>query len=577
MAERSLIQYQPITGPVWTGPVAATLAWLPQGQHQPARSLEYRRIGDFKQPPFVALYRPDGLQWLPRGTAPRVPLERRILGDFQQPPFQALYNPARGEWAPEDSYRGRPLSRTLREWTVFQPVIAAPAYDPRTLEWMPQGRAPQVPVERRICGDFQQPPFSALYNPRTLEWIPQGRAPQIPVERRILGDFEQPPFSALYRPEGLQWQSIDEYRGRELPRARLDWTVELQLVSAPAYDPQTLEWQARDRYVPRGLPRVALDLTVEPISFSVGPYDPRTLEWIPSARSQLPIELRRVGWFAQPPFQSLYKPEGLQWQASDRYYGRPLPRGRADFAIPSSATLYRPERLEWRSIDSYSGRPIPFSRQGWAWAFSIPIGDIPPTFVFAQRFTAFREQHVFVAEVELQRYIAPTEQTRFTVMDEIENEYTFRPIIKDAGETRKVELDLFGKCANFWRANEQFGLNEFIRAEQSPGFSYEATIAGTSGSRPPTFPRAIGQTVTDGSITWTCRAAATNGLNAVSSPSGTSDPTGLTIANIAVIESTKIYAEYSGGTVGQQYDAVFTFTLNGVTRVARQTVLIRKR
>lgn len=162
-------------------------------------------------------------------------------------------------------------------------------------------------------------------------------------------------------------------------------------------------------------------------------------------------------------------------------------------------------------------------------------------------------------------------------MSEPDPPYTFDPLYKDAGDTRKVELDLFGKCANFWRPNELYATNEFIRSEQSPGFAYEATTGGTSGSRPPVWPRSIGTTVTDGSVTWTCRAAATNGLNAVSSPSGASDPTGLTISDVSVSETTKILATYSGGTLGNDYDAVFTFTLNGVTRVARQTVKIRKR
>src|SRR6185436_10167996 len=96
-----------------------------------------------------------------------------------------------------------------------------------------------------------------------------------------------------------------------------------------------------------------------------------------------------------------------------------------------------------------------------------------------------------------------------------ETDYTFGPVIKDPAESLKVELDLFGKCANFWRPNEAYSGNEHVRAEQSPGFAYEATTAGTSGSRPPQWPRSIGLTVTDGSVTWTCRAAAANGLNAV--------------------------------------------------------------
>lgn len=155
--------------------------------------------------------------------------------------------------------------------------------------------------------------------------------------------------------------------------------------------------------------------------------------------------------------------------------------------------------------------------------------------------------------------------------------YTFPAIDKDPAETRKVELNLFGKCANFWRPNEAFALNEHIRPTNSTGYSYEATTGGVSGAVEPVWPKAIGATVVDGSVTWTCRAADANGLNAITSPSGASDPTGLTISGVAVSESVKILATYAGGTLHKQYDAVFSFTLNGVTRIARQTVRIRKR
>lgn len=156
------------------------------------------------------------------------------------------------------------------------------------------------------------------------------------------------------------------------------------------------------------------------------------------------------------------------------------------------------------------------------------------------------------------------------------SDYRFVSVIKDPAESLPVTLDLYNLCANFWRPNEQYALNEYIRPTRGRGFSYQAT-AGTSAGREPVWPTTLAATVVDGSITWTTSAAGSNGLNAVSSPSGTSDPTGLTIGSVSASESTKILATYAGGTEGQDYDAVFTFTLNGVTRVARQTVQVRKR
>jgi hypothetical protein len=156
-----------------------------------------------------------------------------------------------------------------------------------------------------------------------------------------------------------------------------------------------------------------------------------------------------------------------------------------------------------------------------------------------------------------------------------DDSYTFESITKDPAESRAVELDLFGKAANYWRPNEQFSNAEYARPNYSTGFAYQATSGGTSGAREPKWPTTINATVVDGSITWTTVAAGANGLNAVSSPSAASSPTGLTISAVSVSETTKILATYSGGTVNQEYDAVFSFTLNGLSRIARQRVYIR--
>jgi hypothetical protein len=156
-------------------------------------------------------------------------------------------------------------------------------------------------------------------------------------------------------------------------------------------------------------------------------------------------------------------------------------------------------------------------------------------------------------------------------------EYRFGAVAMDPAETLQVTLNLFRICASFWRGNEPYASSEYVRPNRATGFAYECTTAGTSAGREPVWPRVISSTVTDGSAVWTCRAAEANAISAVSSPSAASDPTGLTIGSVSVSESAKILATYSGGTLGQDYDAVFTFTLNGATRVARQRVQVRKR
>jgi len=158
------------------------------------------------------------------------------------------------------------------------------------------------------------------------------------------------------------------------------------------------------------------------------------------------------------------------------------------------------------------------------------------------------------------------------------DEYTISPsAVKSPDDTIPVEVDLYAKCANLWRANEDFTTGEFIYPTTPNGFSYEVTSGGRTGAKEPRYPTTLANTVTSGSATLTCRAASAGGLNSVTSPSAVSDPTGLTISNIAVSESRKITANYTGGTLGQDYDVVYTFTLAGLTRVARHRVEVRKK
>lgn len=157
------------------------------------------------------------------------------------------------------------------------------------------------------------------------------------------------------------------------------------------------------------------------------------------------------------------------------------------------------------------------------------------------------------------------------------DEFRLPDVLKDPAETLSVTLDFFGYCANYWSENEEYSLNEFARPTRATGFAYKATTAGCSGAREPIWPRSVDATVPDGSIVWTCAAAGSNGLAPITSPSASSDPTGLTISAVSASENTKILATYSGGELGQDYEAVYSFTLSGKTRIARQLVQIRKR
>lgn len=60
-----------------------------------------------------------------------------------------------------------------------------------------------------------------------------------------------------------------------------------------------------------------------------------------------------------------------------------------------------------------------------------------------------------------------------------------------------------------WVATNNYAINDFVLPTVPNGFCYEVTTdSGSSGATEPTWPTTVGNTVTDGGITWTCRAHA---------------------------------------------------------------------
>lgn len=57
-----------------------------------------------------------------------------------------------------------------------------------------------------------------------------------------------------------------------------------------------------------------------------------------------------------------------------------------------------------------------------------------------------------------------------------------------------------------WAATTAYSLGAFRRPTTPNGFIYEVTTAGTSASAQPSWPTTVGNTVGDGTVTWTCRA-----------------------------------------------------------------------
>lgn len=146
--------------------------------------------------------------------------------------------------------------------------------------------------------------------------------------------------------------------------------------------------------------------------------------------------------------------------------------------------------------------------------------------------------------------------------------------LKAADESYPVRLRLYDMTVARWKANKAFAIAEVCRPIEPNGFAYVVSKGGTTGFRQPRFPTTLGIVVPDGSAEWTCIAAASNGISPITAPAATSSPAGLTISDVSVESDSDILATYAGGVSGICYEAIYTFTMDGLPRVARHLVLI---
>lgn len=57
-----------------------------------------------------------------------------------------------------------------------------------------------------------------------------------------------------------------------------------------------------------------------------------------------------------------------------------------------------------------------------------------------------------------------------------------------------------------WTSEQSASAGDAVRPTARNSFVYECTTGGTAGTTEPVWPTTAGETVTDGTITWTCRA-----------------------------------------------------------------------
>jgi hypothetical protein len=72
--------------------------------------------------------------------------------------------------------------------------------------------------------------------------------------------------------------------------------------------------------------------------------------------------------------------------------------------------------------------------------------------------------------------------------------------IAQVADADKHEPDTYG----VWAGSAAWAINRTVTPTARNGYAYRVTTAGTSGASEPTWPTTIGQTVSDGTVTWTC-------------------------------------------------------------------------
>lgn len=358
---RTKLQYQAVTGPVFTGIVAATLAWLPSGNCQPTRSRLPIQVQQGTVQPFTqALYKMERLEWIPKGN----PQPRRALDPIQSQqgmvgPFveATRYRWERLEWIPKGHPQPtRGLQPIQSQQGMVGPFVEATRYRWERLEWIPKGNEfvrSLRPIQPQ--GNAVQPFTAALYVPERVEWIPKGNIFVRGRSPNLLGwvVLNPLPVTPSFDPATLGWQPTGN------TRVFVYSQYQFQEVSCPVPVPDTaapLAWLPAGRVQPlrglfRGVPTWGL---LDPFPVPV-PFDPRLFPVtpLPVARSLL-HGVPTWGLLDPLPPPAVFDPRLFPVTPPVLWRERPRSLVR-EFVEPFVAALYRPERLEW----------IPLGRQPW--------------------------------------------------------------------------------------------------------------------------------------------------------------------------------------------------------------------
>jgi hypothetical protein len=134
--------------------------------------------------------------------------------------------------------------------------------------------------------------------------------------------------------------------------------------------------------------------------------------------------------------------------------------------------------------------------------------------------------------------------------------------------------------SRLWLRDYSFDTGVVVRPAGEPtGFEYLCTSGGRTGAEEPAWPRVIGGSVTDGSLTWQAQAISFDSLiERIATDNWTHSPTGIEVEPVAKVDTAGLQqtaAICSLGAVGETYVIENeVITTNGLEYMARLELTI---
>lgn len=123
-----------------------------------------------------------------------------------------------------------------------------------------------------------------------------------------------------------------------------------------------------------------------------------------------------------------------------------------------------------------------------------------------------------------------------------------------------------------WERETLYAQTDRRRPSASTGYEYECTTAGQSGRKEPVWPKVVGETVTDGSVTWTCRAVSNTSLRSTLSSATWAADAAITISG-QTVSGAKAIAYLEGGVEGREYEIRVQGTMADGTKKSKAFIL----